>query len=113
MNKNFNALIAILFIPAIAICQDYKYPFQNPDLAMEKRVENIISLLTLDEKISCLSTNPSVPRLGIKGTGHVEGLHGLAQGGPAKWGSKTSPPIPTTMFPQAYGLGETWDPELI
>jgi beta-glucosidase len=113
MKKNIKTLITIFFIPALAFCQDYKYPFQNPDLSIEKRVENIISLLTLDEKISCLSTNPGVPRLAIKGTGHVEGLHGLAQGGPAKWGSKIFPPIPTTMFPQAYGLGETWDPEMI
>ena len=62
----------------------YKYPFQNPDLPIEDRVNNIISLMTLDEKIACLGTNPSVPRLGIKGSGHVEGLHGLAQGGPGK-----------------------------
>jgi beta-glucosidase len=113
MKKNIIIFVICLLISTIASSQDYKYPFQNPALPMEQRVENIISLLTLDEKISCLSINPSVPRLGIKGTGHVEGLHGLAQGGPAKWGSKILPPIPTTMFPQAYGLGETWDPEMI
>ena len=36
--------------------------------------------MTMEEKIGALSTNPSVPRLGIAGTGHVEGLHGLALG---------------------------------
>jgi len=87
------------------------YPFQNPDLPAEQRVRNIVSLLTLDEKIACLGTNPSVPRLGIKGTGHVEGLHGLALGGPGGWGRPT--PIPTTQFAQAIGMGETWDPTLI
>ncbi len=69
--------------------------------------------MTLDEKINALSTDPSVPRLGVKGTGHVEGLHGLALGGPGKWGGKNREPLPTTTFPQAYGLGETWDPELL
>src|ERR1019366_1053615 len=68
-------------------------------------------LMTRDEKIACLGTNPSVPRLGIKGTNHVEGLHGLALGGPGGWGRPV--PIPTTQFAQAIGMGETWDPELI
>jgi beta-glucosidase len=89
----------------------YQYPFQNPDLPLEDRVNNIVSLMTLDEKIACLGTNPSVPRLGIKGSGHVEGLHGLAQGGPGKWGRPTV--VPTTTFPQAIGLAETWDPDTI
>jgi beta-glucosidase len=89
----------------------YQYPFQNPDLALEERIKNILALMTLDEKVACLGTNPSVPRLGIKGSGHVEGIHGLTQGGPAKWGRPTT--IPTTTFPQAIGLGETWDPDIL
>jgi beta-glucosidase len=91
----------------------YQYPFQNPKLDVEKRIDNLLSLMTLDEKIQALSTNPSVPRLGVVGTGHVEGLHGLALGGPAGWGGKGKDPIPTTTFPQAYGLGATWDVELL
>jgi beta-glucosidase len=89
----------------------FQYSFQNPDLPLEARVNNILSLMTLDEKIACLGTNPGVPRLGIKGSGHVEGIHGLTQGGPAKWGRPLT--IPTTTFPQGIGLGETWDPELL
>ncbi|WP_417351397.1 glycoside hydrolase family 3 C-terminal domain-containing protein [Flavobacterium alkalisoli] len=91
----------------------YQYPFQNPGLDTEKRIDNLLSLMTLDEKINALSTNPSVPRLGVKGMGHVEGLHGLALGGPGEWGGKNHEPLPTTTFPQAYGLGETWDTELL
>ncbi len=90
----------------------YKYPFQNPSLPIEERVSNILSLMTLDEKIACLGARPDVPRLGIQGSGHVEGLHGLALGGPAHWGGNLSF-IPTTQFPQAVGLGETWDPDLV
>ncbi len=89
----------------------YQYPFQNPNLDIEKRIDNIISLLTLDEKVSCLSTNPSVPRLGINGCGHIEGLHGVALGGPGGWGRRKL--VTTTMFPQSYGLAETWDTALI
>ena len=63
-----------------------KYPFQNPNLPIEERVNNIVSLMTLDEKIKGFSTDPSVPRLNIKGSRHVEGLHGLAKGGPSNWG---------------------------
>src|SRR5215510_3757274 len=87
----------------------YQYPFQNPNLSIDDRITNILSLMTLDEKVECLSTDPSVPRLGIKGSRHVEGIHGLAQGGPGKWGRPNT--IPTTTFPQGIGLGETWDPD--
>lgn len=104
----------ILLLVTASLSAQQKYPFQNPKLDMEKRIDNLLSLMTLDEKIQALSTNPSVPRLGVKGTGHVEGLHGLAMGGPpGEWGGKNKEPLPTTTFPQAYGLGETWDTELL
>lgn len=89
----------------------YQYPFQDPDVPTEARIDNLISLLTVEEKIQCLSTNPSVPRLQVRGTGHVEGLHGLALGGPGSWGGDY--PITTTTFPQAIGMAATWDPDLI
>ena len=89
----------------------YQYPFQNPALPAEERITNILSLLTLEEKVACLGTNPSVPRLGIRAAGHMEGLHGLAVGGPAKWGRDHT--VTTTTFPQAYGLGETWDTDVV
>ncbi|HET8781103.1 MAG TPA: glycoside hydrolase family 3 C-terminal domain-containing protein [Pyrinomonadaceae bacterium] len=91
--------------------QPAQYPFQNPDAPIEQRIDNILSLMTIDEKIECLDTNPSVPRLGIKGSGHVEGIHGLTQGGPGKWGRPLT--VPTTTFQQGIGLGETWDQELL
>ena len=87
------------------------YLFQNPDLPLEERVSNIVSLMTLNEKVAFLSQTPGVARLGINRMGHVEGLHGLAQGTPGGWGRRG--PITTTTFPQAIGMGETWDPEII
>ena len=102
--------VALTFIPQTSR-PSQQYPFQNPDLPIEQRIDNILTLMTLDEKIECLDTDPSVPRLGIKGSDHVEGIHGLTQGGPGKWGRPLT--IPTTTFPQGIGLGETWDTELL
>ncbi|HEY2961500.1 MAG TPA: glycoside hydrolase family 3 C-terminal domain-containing protein [Pyrinomonadaceae bacterium] len=110
-------LLLLLLCVATAVAmhaqspQPAQYPFQNPDLPIEQRIDNILSLMTIDEKIECLDTNPSVPRLGIKASGHVEGIHGLTQGGPGKWGRPLT--IPSTTFPQGIGLGETWDKELL
>ena len=85
--------------------------FRDPERPIEARIDNILALMTLEEKVQCLGTKPSVPRLGIEGSGHVEGLHGLALGGPGMWGEEE--PIATTTFPQAIGLGESWDPDLV
>jgi beta-glucosidase len=105
-------IIAVFLTVCSGLLQaEYQYPFQDPELPTEQRIDNIISLMTLEEKITCLGTNPSVPRLGIQGSGHVEGLHGLARGGPSNWGKRN--PVTTTIFPQAIGLGETWDKQLV
>ena len=109
-NKHLQTVLIFLMV-VLPLSAQNQYPFQNPTLSVEQRIDNIISLMTLDEKIICLSTNPSVPRLGIKGTAHVEGLHGLAIGGPSNWGRRN--PMPTTIFPQAYGMAETWDTSMM
>ncbi|KAF2331216.1 glycoside hydrolase family 3 C-terminal domain-containing protein [Flavobacterium ginsenosidimutans] len=110
-----NSILYIFFLLSanLMLSQQKQYPFQDPSLDTEKRIDNLLSLMTLDEKVQALSTNPSVKRLGLIGTGHVEGLHGLALGGPGEWGGKNKKPLTTTTFPQAYGLGETWDVELL
>jgi beta-glucosidase len=87
------------------------YPFRNPDLPAEERITDLIGRLSLAEKIACMAGRAAVPRLGVKGTPHIEGYHGVAQGGPSNWGHVN--PTPTTQFPQAYGLGQTWDPDLL
>ncbi len=89
------------------------YPFQNTKLGEDERIRNLISLLNRDEKVNCLSPWIAVPRLGIKGTRVVEGLHGLAYSGPANWAVKGPKASVTTTFPQAIGLAEMWDPDLI
>ena len=84
-------------------------------------MEHLLSILTLDEKINLLSTDLGVPRLNIPRCGHYEGLHGLTLGGPAMWGGRqrtedgkvVPTDCPTTIFPQSYGLGSTWDTDLV
>ncbi|MFA6402426.1 MAG: glycoside hydrolase family 3 C-terminal domain-containing protein [Salinivirgaceae bacterium] len=110
LKKNIFFAISLL-CANISLQAQYQYPFQNPDMAVEERIDNLLSLMTLDEKVTCLSTDPSVPRLGVIGTKHVEGLHGLAQGGPSNWGQRN--PQATTIFPQAIGLAESWDTTII
>ncbi|HEY6914987.1 MAG TPA: glycoside hydrolase family 3 C-terminal domain-containing protein, partial [Paludibacter sp.] len=76
----------------------------------EKRIDNLISVLTVDEKINSLSAGFEIPRLGIRNSGNSEGLHGLSQGGP---GYSQKIKTPTTQFPQAIGLAQSWDEDMI
>ena len=114
--------VLVLFVIASHAQQAYQYPFQNPNLPTEQRITDLLSRMTLDEKIDMLSNEAlsrgmisasDVPRLGVVGTGHVEGLHGVSQGGPGNWEGPGKVVIPTTQFPQARGLGQTWDPALL
>ena len=78
-------------------------PFRDPELSLDARLDDLLGRLTREEKVGLLHQHqPAVPRLGIAAfhTGQ-EALHGLAWRGVA------------TVFPQAVGLGATWDPELV
>src|SRR6185436_11534435 len=83
----------------------FDYPFQNPGLSLEARVNDLVSRLTLEEKISFLHQfQPPIPRLGIPAfkTG-TEALHGVA------WSTDrdNNGAVVTaagTVFPQAIGL---------
>lgn len=101
------ALVALLLVPVFLVGQPARAEplpeFRNPDLPLKVRLNDLTSRLTLDEKISLLHQyQPAIPRLGIASfkTG-TEALHGVAWLGEA------------TVFPQAVGLGSTWDPSLI
>src|SRR3984885_8317025 len=77
--------------------------FLDPGLPLRERADDLLRRLTSAEKIAMLHQwSPGVPRLGIAPfrTGREE-RHGVAWLGPA------------TVFPQAVGLGATWDPDLV
>jgi beta-glucosidase len=90
-----------------------QYPYENPGLPLEERVNNFISLMTQADKIALLTQSPSLPRLGLPRVNWVEGLHGLGLGEPGNWGRMAGGAMRTTTFPQSIGLGETWDPEVL
>lgn len=77
--------------------------FRDPQSAVGRRVDDLLARLTTDERIAMLHQfAPAVERLDVGAfrTGQ-EALHGVAWMGPA------------TVFPQAVGLGATWNPELV
>jgi len=96
---------------------DYQYPFQDPCKPIEDRITNLLSVLTVQEKLGLMNEYQlAVDRLGIKPyTTFVEGVHGIGwSGDPATPSSSASTNVlylTGTQFPQAYGLAETWDPE--
>jgi len=111
MNKAF--YLSVVFALSTTLARTQTYPFQNTALSDESRIENLLSLMTLEEKIDHLAPFfRGIPRLNVKGTRIVEGLHGLAWSGPANWAVKGEGEAPTTTFPQAIGLAQMWDPEL-
>src|SRR5208282_3698050 len=77
--------------------------YLDPSVALEQRVNDLVSRMTLEEKVSQMQdTAAAIPRLGIPAYNWWnEGLHGVARAGHA------------TVFPQAIGLAATWDTELI
>ncbi len=81
----------------------YDYPFQNPKRSVEERVDDLVGRLTLEEKVGqMMNAAPAIERLGIpEYNWWNECLHGVARAGLA------------TSFPQAIGLGATWDEELM
>jgi beta-glucosidase len=93
-----------------SMAQD-KHPFQDPSLPIEKRITNLLSLMTLDEKIAVLGKSTAVPRLGVPNAGSTEGIHGLQQRGLPGVGHENS--VPTTQFAQVVGMAQTWDVGLI
>ena len=111
MTKMCLATLLCLLVSGLtpALAQQPKYPFNNPTLPMEQRIDNLLSLMTVDEKIDVLGTNTSVPRLGVMSYGSSEGIHGVVQ----REARGKHLPITTTQFPQPPGMGESWDPELV
>ena len=101
-------LFLTLFAAAICLMAcgpktTYKYPFQNPSLKMEQRIENLLSLLTPEEKIGLLMNKSiSVDSLGIPAYNWwSEACHGIRADG-------------YTVYPQPIGMAAAFpgNPEL-
>src|SRR5258708_39831867 len=78
-------------------------PYKDPSLPIEKRVDDLVARMTLQEQISqMMNAAPAIKRLDVpEYEWWNEGLHGVARAGYA------------TVFPQAIGLAATWDTDLM
>jgi beta-glucosidase len=84
-----------------AVCQA-PTPYKDASLPVEKRVDDLVSRMTLEEKVSQMMNGAeAIPRLDVpKYDWWNEGLHGIARSGYA------------TVFPQAIGMAAAWDTDL-
>jgi beta-glucosidase len=105
-------LILVAGLARVASAQA-DYSFRDTKLSDDQRINDFLGRLTLEEKIQLMSDHPKFPKLGVNFSGQVEGLHGLALGGPGGWGGHNKMALPTTTFPQEKGLGATWDAEML
>ena len=87
---------------AVTVSAQQKYPWQNPQLPTADRVENLISMLTPEEKVGLMMNKSiSVDRLGIPSYNWwSEACHGVRQGG-------------YTVFPQPIGMAAAFSEKLV
>ena len=95
---SFFLAVSISFISSAYAQKKYEYPFQDPSLPLGSRVNDLVSRLTLEEKVAqMLNVTPAIERLGIPPYDWWnECLHGVA---------RTS--FKTTSYPQAIGMAAT------
>ena len=94
-----SASCAIALLTTLAFSQTYK----DPSAPTERRIDDLVSRMTLEEKISQLmNDSPAIDHLSIPAYNWWnECLHGVARAGRA------------TVFPEAIGLAATWDTDLM
>ena len=83
--------------------QSQPLPYQNPSLPVEQRVDDLLSRLTLEEKVRLMMNgSPAIERLGIPQTDWwSEALHGVGRNGLS------------TVFPSCIGMACSFDDDLI
>jgi len=96
----FTGIICAISLLSLKPKKHYTYDFQNPELSVETRVNDLVSRLTLEEKVGqMLNSAPAIDRLGIPAYNWWnECLHGVAR-----------TPFKVTVYPQAIGMAATFD----
>jgi len=100
--KRKSIVIALHFFALTTFAQE-SFPYKNPNLPTEQRVNDLVSRMSLDEKINQLMDSaPAIDRLGVpEYNWWNESLHGVARAGFA------------TVFPQSISIASSWDRQLI
>lgn len=95
-------LASVLYQPLFTV-QSQMMPFKDPTLPVEKRVDDLVSRMTLEEKVAQMQNAAAgIERLGVpEYEWWNEALHGVARAGIA------------TVFPQAIGLAATFDEKIV
>lgn len=96
------AAVFVLMIAALPAASQ-RAVYLDPSQPLDKRIDDLLSRLTLDEKASLMGTNaPAIERVRVPVmNGWNQCLHGVV------WTR------PTTMFPVPIGMAATWNPALV
>src|SRR6476619_4365785 len=97
------ASLVVCLFPIRVAYQQTSALYINPSLPIDQRVNDLVSRMTLEEKVSQMMNGAAaIPRLDVpEYEWWNEALHGVARAGYA------------TVFPQALGLASTWDTDLM
>ena len=101
--KTLNLFYVMVIGFSLSASAQYEFTFQNPELPMEERVDDLVSQLTVQEKIDqLLYEAPAIDRLGVpEYNWWNECLHGVGRAGYA------------TVFPQSISIAASWDKTLM
>ncbi|RHJ81464.1 glycoside hydrolase family 3 C-terminal domain-containing protein [Parabacteroides sp. AM08-6] len=97
--KQLATTVFALLLSVTCNGEQQDYPFRNPDLPLEQRINDLLGRLTPEEKIGqMMNSTPAIERLGIpEYDWWNEALHGVARAGRA------------TVFPQSIAMASTFD----
>ena len=101
--KRKTFLLGLAMAAATLSVNGQQLPYQNPQLPIDQRVDDLLSRLTLEEKTQLMMNgSPAIPRLGIPAWNWwSEALHGVGRNGVA------------TVFPSCIGMACSFDNDLI
>lgn len=115
MSRKSSLQIFILWILTVALACSTQP--EKKALSTEQKIDSLISLMTLEEKVAMIHASSSftsggVPRLGIPEWIMSDGPHGIRKEHGRSWIGSESPEYFATYLPVGVSLASTWNPEL-